>query len=184
MKKAAIISSIAILSLLVGAYVYFAGKEYVYRFSESQIQESLQEKLPLTNTYFFIIQVSLKNPRVQLENGSNRVNAGLDVEFNITVNNNPNPLGGSVDASGGIRYVSEEGQFLLTDPVIERMSVQGISQEYLEKANSARTKALADYYSKHPIYTLSTLDAKQTAARMVLKNVVVENRELVITLGI
>ena len=73
---------------------------------------------------------------------------------------------------------------MLTDPVIERMSVQGISQEYLEKANSALTKALADYYSKHPIYTLSTLDAKQTAARMVLKNVVVENRELVITLGI
>ena len=173
-----------LIAVAVGVYFYFSGKEYVVRISESEIQEKLQEKLPLMKTYYFIIQVTLDNPRVHLENGSNRVGAGLDVVFNITLNKNPKPLGGTVDVSGGILYSAEKGQFFLTNPVIENLEVQGIPQDYTDKANKALTKALAEYYEKHPIYTLRATDAKQAAARMVLKDVIIENRELVVTLGI
>lgn len=184
MKKFAIAIAVLLVLLIVGGYLYFSGKEYVLRFSEAQIQETLAQKLPMTKTYLFIIQVTLDSPRVILENGSNRVNAGLDVSLNVTVDNNPEPLGGSIDVSGGVRYDSEEGQFFLTDPVIENLQVQGISPAYTEKANDALTKALAEYYSERPIYSLSDFDAKQVAVQMVLKDVIVENKELVVTLGI
>jgi len=184
LKKVAIITSVILVLILAGAYLYFVGKEYEFRFSESEIQQTLETNLPLTRTYLIIIQVTLSNPRVQLENGSNRVNAGLDVGLNITINQNPEPLGGSIDVSGGVRYVSEDGQFFLSDPVIEQLHIQGIPDQYTDKANSALTKALAEFYREHPIYTLSAYDAKQAVARMVLKNVVVENKELVVTLGI
>ena len=184
MRKPAIATAVVLLLLIVGGYWYFSGKEYVFRFPEAQIRETLAKKLPMTKTYLLIIQVTLDNPRVLLENGSNRVNAGLDVTLNVTVDNNPEPLGGSIDVSGGVRYEAEKGQFFLTDPVIEKLQVQGISPAYTEKTNNALTKALAEYYSERPIYTLSDLDAKQLAAQMVLKDVVVENKELVVTLGI
>lgn len=184
MKKGAIIVGIVLLVAIASAYFYFAGKEYVFRFSETEIQNTLEESLPLTKTYLFIIQVTLENPRVQLENGSSRVNAGLDVVLNITVGQNPDPLGGSVDVSGGVRYVSESGQFFLTDPMIERLQIQGVSDIYTEKVNSALSKALSEYYSENPIYTLSALDVKQATVRLVLKKVIVENQELVITLGV
>ena len=170
--------------IAASTYFYFKGKEFVFHFSEAEIQNTLATNLPLTKTYLFIIQVTLENPRVNLENGSNRVNAGLDVVLNITMDQNAQPLGGSVDVSGGVRYASESGEFFLTDPNIERLQIQGVSDKYTEKVNTALSKALAEYYLDHPIYTLSALDAKQASVRMVLKNVIVENKELVITLGV
>ncbi|MCP4978453.1 MAG: DUF1439 domain-containing protein [Maribacter sp.] len=184
MKKVAIAAVIVILAVVVGTYFYFSGKEYVVRITESDIRQKLDEKLPITKTYLFIIQVTLENPRVNLINGSNRVNAGLDVIFNITIGKNPKPLGGTVDASGGINYVPEKGEFYLTNPIIEDFEIQGIPSKYMDKVNEALTKALAEYYSKNPFYTLRATDAKQAAARMVLKNVIVEDKELVVTLGI
>ena len=184
MKKKAIIVGVVLLVVTASAYFYFAGKEYVIRFSESDIQNTLEKSLPLTKTYLFIIQVTLENPRVQLENGASRVNAGLDVVFNITVGQNLEPLGGSVDLSGGVRYVSETGQFFLTDPIIEHLQIQGVPDLYTEKINSALSKALSEHYSENPINTLSTLDAKQATVRLVLKKIIVENQELVITLGV
>lgn len=184
MKKVAIVAVVILSTLLVGTYYHFSGKEYVVRLSESDIQSKLEEKLPLTKTYLFIVQVTLNNPRVHLENGSKKVGAGLDVEFNITLNTNPKPIGGTVDVSGGVLYLAEKGQFFLTDPVIDNLTVQGIAPKYTDKANKALTKALAEYYKNNPIYTLRVTDAKQAVAKMVLKEVIVENQELVITLGL
>lgn len=184
MKKVAIVAVVVLITLLAGTYYYFFGKEYVVRLSESDIQSKLEEKLPLTKTYLFIIQVTLNNPRVHLENGSRKVGAGLDVVFNITLNKNSKPIGGTVDVSGGVLYLAENGQFFLTDLVIESLTVQGIAPKYTDKANKALTKALAEYYKNNPIYTLRVSDAKQAIAKMVLKGVIVENQELVVTLGI
>ena len=184
MKKFAISIGVLVAVVLIGGYFYLSGKEYFLRFPEDQIQETLANRLPLTKTYLFIIQITLDNPRVMLENGSDRVNAGLDVSLNITINENSEPLGGSIDVSGGVRYVQEEGQFFLTDPIIENLHVDGISSAYTDKVDGALTTALAEFYSERPIYTLSDFDAKQVAVQMVLKNVVVDDKELVITLGI
>lgn len=184
MKKVAIVAVVIFIAVMPGTYYYFSGKEYVVHLSEPEIVGKLKKRLPLTRTCLFIIQVTLDNPRVLLENGSNRVEAGLDVVFNITLNKNSKPMGGTVDASGGIVYLAEKGQFFLTDPLVENLQARGIPDEYTNKVNIALTKALAEYYEKHPIYTWRATDAKQAVARMVLKDVIVDNRELVVTLGI
>ena len=160
MKKPAIALIIILITALSGTYYYFSGKEYVIQLSESDLQGKLEEKLPLTNTYLFIFQITLENPRVHLENGSNKVDAGLDVIFNITVGENPHPLGGTIDVSGGIVYLDEAGQFFLTEPVIENLSVQGVPSKYTKKVDIALTKALSEYYKTNPIYSLSSLDIK------------------------
>ncbi len=173
-----------LLFLVLGLYIYFSGKEYVFSFSESQIHEKLATKLPLSKKYLIIFEVTLDNPRVTLTNGSDRVAAGLDVILNIWINKNPKPLGGTLDASGGIKYVKNDGEFYLTGPVIEHLSIQGIPEKYLEKANQVLTKAIAEYYESHPIYKLKPTDVKKAAARLVLKNVIIEEQQLVVTLGI
>ena len=183
-KQLVIISGLVLAVIAGGVYYYFSGKEYVVHLSEEQIQEKLEARLPLSKSYLFIIRVTLSNPRVELENGTRRVNAGLDIRFNVTINDNPKPIGGTVDVSGGVRYVAEKGQFFLVDPVVERLNVQGIAEKYTNKVNKALSMALAEYYESHPIYTLSAVDAKQVVARMVLKKVNIDNEELVVTLGI
>ncbi len=183
-KKIFLVLLAILLIAAISAYLYFTGKRYVVRISENQIQEKLAKKLPLTKSYFFIFEVTLDNPRVELRDTSKRVEAGLDVILNITINKNPKPLGGSLDVSGGVKYVAEKGEFFLTDPKIESLAVQGIPAKYTDKVNKVLTKALSEYYKDNPIYTLRSSDAKEAVARLVLKDVVVEGNELVITFGI
>jgi len=169
---------------VAGALYYFWGKEYVYRFPESEFQARLDERLPLTRRYFLLFEVTLDNPRVKLVDGEDRVRAGLDIRLNIHLGGQARPLSGSVDVSSGLRYASDTGSLYLTDPVIERFAVEGIPAQYAERANAVVAKAIADYFAVHPIYTLRTTDARQAAVGLVLKDVVVKVRELVVTLGI
>ena len=178
----------ALLVLLVvavaGTLYFFWGEEYVYRFPESELQARLDERLPLTRRYFLIFEVTLDNPRVKLVEGEDRVRAGLDIRLNIHLGDQARPLGSSVDVSSGLRYASDTGSLYLTDPVIEHFTVEGIPTHYVERVNSVIAKAIADYFAVHPIYTLRATDARQAAVRLVLKDVVVKDRELVVTLGI
>jgi hypothetical protein len=183
-KKTGIVVIVLLVVAALAVFYHFSGQEYVFRVTQAQLQEKLDAKLPRTKTYLLIFQVTLDKPRVTLTHGSKRVGAGLDIILNIQVGNEAKPLGGTLDVSGGIRYAADKGEFFLDDPVIEHLTVQGIPDKYTQKVNSALIKALAEYYREHPIYVLIATDAKQAAARLVLKDVIVENNELVVTVGI
>jgi hypothetical protein len=184
LRRTLIIALATVALLAGGAYYYLYGRKFVYRFTQADLQAALSTRLPLERTYLFVVQVTLDNPRVVLVEGSDRVNAGLDIALNIRVGDSPIPLAGSVDASGGIRYEPNGGQFFLTAPKIERLDLQGIPEKYASRASGALSVALGEYYASHPIYTLNTLNAKQAAAKLTLQSVVVEHQQLVVTLGI
>ncbi|MGI9325060.1 MAG: DUF1439 domain-containing protein [Pseudomonadales bacterium] len=178
------IVGLVILIGALGAYVYVQGREYTFEFTEPELLEKLSQKLPLERTYLLIFQVVLDNPRLQLTDGSDRVLAGLDVTLNIRIGSEPLPLGGSVDVSGGVRYDDTMGEFYLDDPVIEDLSIQGVPTEYSGRVDNILTKAIAQYYADRPIYTLNESDVKQSAAKLLLKDVTVQDRVLIVTLGV
>lgn len=183
MKKLLIALIVIVVLAAAGTYWHFSGKEYVFRFTEAQLQEKLGAKMPFTKSYL-ILQVTLDNARVSLADGSGRIGAGMDIVLNLRVGDEAKPLGGSIDVTGGLAYNPGDGAFFLTDPVIERLQVQGIPEKHLLTAQTAVSKAVAEYYRKNPVYALSSTDAKQVAAWMVLKNVVVRDHTLIVTLGI
>lgn len=184
MKKYIVGILIVLTMLASGTYYYFSGKDYLVIISDSQIRETINAKMPLQKTYFFIFDVTLSNPRVVLEEASDRVNAGLDVDLNIKIDNNPNPLGGEVDISGAVTYNAGKGEFFLIEPKIEHLDFQGLNEKYRDKAISATTVALTAYFENNPIYTLKKSELKQATARMILKKVEVKNKALMVTLGI
>lgn len=183
-RRVVILTLLLIVAAIGGVYYHFHGKEYVYRFTEAQLQQALSERLPLTKSYLLIFQITLDHPRVTLVNGSDRVRAGLDITLNVRVREQPLPLGGSVDASGGVRYDPKAGRLFLTQPKIEHLELQGIPEQYTSGASAALSKALDAYYADHAIYTLNAFDARELAARLVLKSVVIKEQQLVVTLGI
>jgi len=181
----AILSITGLIAIsLTAAFLYFSGKEYVITIPEETILEELDTKLPLTKTYFLIFDITLDNPRVDLIEGSSRINAGLDIVINIKINDQDKPLGGTVDASGSLTYIPEEGAFYLSEPVIERLSVQGIPVKYTKKVNGLVEKTLVTFYSTRPVYKLKSSDLSQAAAKMALKRIVVQDQAAVVTLGI
>jgi hypothetical protein len=184
-QRRVVISAILSIAVAVGcAYYYFYGRQYVYRFTEAQLQEALSARLPFRKTYLLVLQVTLEHPRVTLVEGSDRVQAGLDITLNAHVADDPSPIRGSIDASGGIRYDPRAGQFFLTQPKVEHLELQGVPEQYTARTAAAISRALDAYYAEHAIYTLNTSHARELAARLVLKSVTVEGRQLVVTLGI
>ena len=187
MKKIALtllIGTLILCSLLGAGYWYFSGKDFFLYFTEAQLQEKLNAKLPVTKTYLMIFNITLENPKLHLVNGSNKVLMGLDVAINLNVAGDARSLGGKIEVSGGVAYLPGTAQFFLIDPVVENLSMQGIPNRYAEKVRLALSKALSTYYAEHPLYQLKASDAKQAAAKLVLKSVVVENQQLVLKMGI
>jgi hypothetical protein len=184
MNKTMIISIIIIIILVVLIYLFFSGREHTIKITEAQLQDKLRKRLPLNKDYFFIFEVTLENPRVSLKNGRKKILVGLDIILNIKINREPKPLTGSIEVSGGVKYDAEKGQFFITDPAVENLKAKGIPDKYTDKVNKALSKILTGYYATHPIYTLKTTDMKQTAAKLVLKNVDIHDNILIINLGV
>lgn len=186
-RKSAFIAAfgiVFIIFLTLFGYTYFSEKRYIFTLSESQLQEKLSERLPITKTYLFIIQITLDNPRIHLQDGSDRVHAGLDIALNIRVSGAGQPLKGGMDISGSIAYRPQEGAFYLTDPIVEKLAVQGIPEKYLGKVQHALHTALLDYYTQRPIYTLQSSNMQQAAAKLLLQDVAIHNQKIIFTLGL
>lgn len=183
MKKSVILG-VSGLFIVLGVYFYFLDKEYLITISEAEIQQKLSEKMPFSQSYLVFLKATFDNPRVKLTHHSHRIHAGLDVVLNLQLADIKRPFGGSVDVSGAIRYDSKEGHFYLTNAKIEKLTIQGFPDKYLAQATVLIEKMLVEYYQTHPVYTLKSTDAKQQGIKMVLKEVVIEDQSLVVTLGI
>ena len=172
------------VAVLIAGLIYFATqRDFTFRFSETEIQRQLSERLPFTKRYLFIFDVTIDEPRVDLVDGSERVTAGADVMLNIRIGESDIPLTGAVDVSGEVDYQAEGGAFYLVNPVIENLSIDGLPDSYAEKSSEVVEAAMSEFYRNRPIYRLEGSNAKN-AGRMLLKGVAVENEELVVTLGL
>jgi hypothetical protein len=183
MRNILIALALAIIAVVAGAYGYYSGKEYVIRLTEAELQAKLDQRFPIRRDVLFVVQIDLSNPRVHLLEGSNRVAIGIDVVLNFRLRDQAKSFGGSIDVDGGLRYEAFKGRFFLTDPHIQALRVDGIPEKYRTEVEKVVHGAISEAMNKGPIYTLSA-DAGQLLARLLLKSVVVRDRELVITLGI
>ena len=178
----AIIAAAAIAIAAV-AFVAFREREIVLGFTENELLEKLDGQLPWSKTYLFIFEVTLDNPRVVLAEGSDRISGGVDVTLNVYLSDQPTPIEGAVDMSGGVRYEPETGSLFLTDPHVENVRIAGVPDRYANRANEAISLALRDFYDARPIYVLSRKDARTAAARLLLKDVYVRDGKLLLKLS-
>ena len=165
------------------AFILVPDRSVEIRLTEAELLKAVSRKLPFERTYLHIFDVRLDSPRISLIEGSNRIKVGLDAEVEAKLGDKP-PLYGSADASGAVRYDPSEGAFYIVDPEIEALAVDGLPPNIADRIDAALTKAFKTFFKKRPIYRLKETDTKQAAARLALKDVAVENGELVLTLGL
>ena len=184
MKKFILFASVVIVLVLVAALVFLKGKGHEIRITEQQIDAKLAEMFPAEKTYFAIFHLTLTNPEVTLLPESDRIQVELAAILNLRIPGQSRDLGGMLLVTSGIRYDHEEKAVFLTDPVIEKIQIEGVPQKHLEKVSAVATKAAGDFLISQPIYRLEGTDAKTTAAKLLLKNVEVKEQEIVLSLGI
>ena len=82
------------------------------------------------------------------------------------------------------RQENTSGEFYLSDPAIEDLTVQGVPDHYTDQVNKLLEKVLTEFYSERPIYRLDSEKMTQAATKMVLRSVEVSDEELVVSIGI
>ena len=140
---------------------------------------------PLTITIVSLaLPQTLSEPDVALAEGADRIAFGLKASVDIKVGGKNLSLRGTGRVNAGLRYEPDDHSFYLIEPLIESLNKKGVPVLFVDKVNGTAAKLLNERIDNHPIYTLRRDDLKQSAARLVLEDVTVEDGRLVITLGL
>ncbi|MEL7485903.1 MAG: DUF1439 domain-containing protein, partial [Pseudomonadota bacterium] len=175
-------AAVIALAAIPGGFFLFSGNTYTVRFSEDAIVQALDTRLPLQKTYYAIFDVTIDEPRVDLIDNSDRVFGGVDINIEVAAAGRRLPMSGSVDVSGAVDYDPQQAAFFLIDPRVEALNIDRVPDSWADRSRSAVTLAIKEFYKTRPIYTLEGEAVSKKAARMVLRDVVVEDERVVVTL--
>jgi hypothetical protein len=179
-----LIASVVLLGLAAGAWWFLAGRSLEIRIPEAELQRAIASRFPLAQTHYMVLELNLEQPRLALREDSGRIALGIDARLNLRLGRQREPLGASIDLETGLRYVAGEGQFFLDQPVVTALDVGGVPSDWSERARGVLTVAATGALTRAPVYTLKPSDQRQAAAKMVLREVRVEGKDLVVRLGL
>jgi hypothetical protein len=165
----------------VSAWMLY-GRTFTIVIPQEKIQQALNEKFPINKTHLLIFTVQYANPRVILEEGSDRLTAGVDAKALFKMNDVS--FSGTAVISGLLEYSRETGEFMLKQATVEKLDIEGIPERYAKKVNDVSTLAVKEYLDRKPVYRLKQSDVKQSLAKLALKKVTVRDQALVVTMGI
>jgi hypothetical protein len=161
---------------LIGWFVWRG--ETVVSLGQTELQQAIALGFPVEKTYLAVVHTRLSDPVVELKEGSDRI--GLTVAVEIGLQGVGKPTRGSASLSCRIRYEPAEGSFYADDPSVDRLSLDG----HPEGATGAITWIVKGLLAHHPIYTLPSSGFGRSAAKLVLKDVRVQNGALRLTLSV
>lgn len=185
-RKLAVITSAVLVGLvLAGTIAFFAlkGDEYTVYVEQDQIQAAIDKKLPFSKRVALIFDLNVRNTKVSLTPGSDRISASTDVDLGGQLKGEEKKVGGTVTSEAGIRYDQENFCFYILDPEIKSVTIQGIPEKYTSRVADGTKPILQKYLSDVRVYKIKDDNLKMKLAKAVLKKVEVVQGKLALTLG-
>jgi hypothetical protein len=146
---------------------------------ERDIQKAVDSQFPVTKEAF-PVRLTLRDLRVRLREGEDRVGLSLEVEARLPI---IAPLRGRIAASGVPRYDAAQKAFFLSEPVLERLELPGVAERELDLINTAVGTLAAPVLESTPIYTLRDRTLQERAARYLLQEISIQGGKLYLRLG-
>lgn len=150
--------------------------------SEYEIQQRMTEQLSVPITLLKIFDISLTNPVIRLDEGTERLNAQMD-----TVISNPlsgEPLIGKINISGKLQFDAVRNAVVLAESKIDKLDFQGtgLDDKYSELFNLLVAKLGGELLNNVPLYTLKPDDLRVGNRRYAPSQFNIVGRELKITM--
>ena len=150
MKRPSILAGVLVV-LLAAVMVFYLQRPQHLVITETQINAAVQKKFPISKT-FWRFDITCSDPHVTLLPETNRVEIGLDLAVNVT--NFPMlKWRGSVVAASGLAYSNETKQFFLSQPTINKLTIPGIPQQYLDKVTDYVSNLAGNRLQEIPVFT-------------------------------
>ena len=149
-------------------------------FSSAEIEQRLQQKFPFKKKHAFFT-VTFSDPKVRLEQGAERMALRCAVDAVLLGSQS---YKGELELDGIIAYQKEKGEFYLADSTVRRFTLQGVSIKYQKQLEAVAGEMLEVALATHPIYTLKQGSFKHSLAKLVLKEVLIEDGKVVAIVGL
>lgn len=145
-----------------------------------QLTAQLAARFPQRNCLLALACVTLSDPVVRLRQGDPRI----FVVTRASPDFGAQPVtAGVVEVAGKPRYEASGGAFYIDAPEILRMEFPGLPQAYVATATDLSRRLLVDYLRQTPVWVLDERDAQQALAKLVLRDVAVQDGMLRFTIG-
>ena len=150
------------------------------RIPREMIQKQVEAQFPIERRDGLLF-VRFANPGVDLDGERDRIvfRASMEVSA-LGLWNAP----GMVSVDAGLSYEPPEGAFYARDAVIRELELGGLGSEALQQVRTLASTLLKSRLEKIPLYRLNPRDTKENLARLLLRSVRIEDRSVVVTLGL
>ena len=119
--------------------------------------------------------------KLDFEKETNRVK--LDAKVQLKTKGIESILDGSISANTDFKFDNETKSFILVDPVIEQINIEGVPIIFHEKVSEAANLLFADYIKSNAVYKLPSESTKQFLSKSIVKDVYIEGDDVVIVFG-
>jgi hypothetical protein len=181
-KKGLLLLALGLAAVVSGVAWLLLGNSCIIELGQPEVQRALEISFPVEKTYLHLIKVDLRDPVVTLKETSERI--ALSVKIGVGLPGILQPQRGAAELSCLIRYDAARGAFFADDPKVERITVEGHPEGYLERTKGAVTWLLRGVLDHTPVYSLRPQDTRQSIAKLILKDVRVKGGKLRLTLGV
>lgn len=149
--------------------------------SQQELQQRLAAAFPIQKTILGAGTLTLTHPVVNLQPGSDRINFAVDAAADV--------LGGAWHTSGTgqmsarVRFVPQSRELFLDDTRVESLTIGGLPPQYAGIAAQGAGLAAREYFSGHALMAVKRPVFSSPLGTRVVKNVVIEQGALKVTLG-
>jgi len=176
-KTMTILLFIATLSL-TGCIQNISQNGLTVRVPAATVTSALEEQFPIKQSFSYG-NVELSNPKALLTRGSNRVMTGTSIGFSNFLIPKQN---GSLYVSGVPYFDAQSGAVYLREPMIEKLEFNGYKLSSIVQGplKNALIPIINEVFRQTPIYKIN----RSSLQGSFVKNVVVDNGELLVTFGL
>ena len=163
---------------------------FTLRLSQETLQSQLEKNFPLSMEEPASAQ--LKDPVLILTADSDRIGLRVSIEGELPGKPLPGLPGpkpnkrfeGTIEVSGFIRYDAKQGGIHLDSPAVDAFSVGQMPEALAKAMGNGVEKLLMVYLKQNPVHQLSNDQRLQAAGKTILKDVRVNDRHLLVSLGL
>lgn len=177
-----VILALAVAVTGATAWTLLKGETWTFRFTQQQIDEQLASRFPIEKDYLWLVGLCLDNARAQLAEGASDIAIGFDARAKLLANGKE--WIGSIDLLTEIAYDATRGAFVLHDPRVTAIDIDGVVEGVVERVKEAANQLAASRVSGITVYKLRPADVEQSLALLVLKAVYVEQGVLHVDIGL
>jgi hypothetical protein len=172
-------ATLIVVLVMVWASLPVHALTYQLELGQPELQLGLEQMFPV-NKSDPLISIFLRDPKVLLQNGSERIGlqAGLSSEIAGGISAN-----GRVTIDGKLRYEPKSGAFYLEDTRIKNLQVDGVPGFYVDQIRQSVEPIVRELMASNPIYVLDDRDDTLALSKRQIKSVKVRNGKVFVELA-